>query len=58
MTALNGRACITITSERKGRKQYVPCFAAAAVNSGEQDSSNQMYDLRIFHSEIIASMQL
>ncbi len=43
----------TITSERKGRKQYVPCFAAAAVNSGEQNSSNQIYDFRIFHSKIL-----
>jgi hypothetical protein len=31
----------------------VPYFAVAAVYGGEQNGSGQMYDFRIFNSEII-----
>ena len=41
------------TSEPKGRKYYVPCFAVAAVNSGGQNGLNLIYYFRNLTSEII-----
>ena len=43
---------LDITSEPKGRKEYLPCFAVAAVYSGEQNGLHQMYYLS---SEIITN---
>ncbi|MCI8301411.1 MAG: hypothetical protein HFF68_01480 [Oscillospiraceae bacterium] len=42
-----------ITPERKDRKEYMPCFAAAAAGCCEQNGLNQMYDSRILHAGII-----
>ena len=42
-----------LTSEPKGRKEYLPCFAVAAVYSGEQNGLHQMYYFRALSSEII-----
>ena len=36
----------------------MPCFAVAAVYSGEQNGLNQMYYFRIFNSEIITKYGL